>query len=197
MKQLTFVKYLLVLMVPLLLAACSKKSDSSSNGSGSSYYVSFDLNGVPTNYNFDDYGSQTYMADRKLYTDELLAYHGANSGLRNALTILIMTPQPLAANLSFRDPQKAVAANGDVLPQVAVNYYDASANGYISAGQLASASGTVPIAGVVADAQVTITEFTSDYIKGSFSATVYKAGDISFRTYAQLTNGKFYVKRIQ
>lgn len=176
------------------LSSCKKSGgagDSGSNGSG--YYMKFKLNGVQMEFDSQPIAGISYSSQDNIYTCVIAAYKDVNSGLKNAVAITLFSNSVIAANVNYNDPAKAKEANGDILPQNTIFFYDSTANAFLTMGALADASGNIPLPGVVANAQLTITEMTSSYIKGSFSGTVYKSSTLN--QYYSITGGTFYLKR--
>lgn len=97
------------------------------------------------------------------------------SGLKNCVTITLFSNSAFATGVNYNDPAKAKEANGDIMPENTIFYYDSTANGYLTLGEFVDANGNNLLPGVVANAQLVITDMTSGYVKGTFSGTVYKS----------------------
>jgi hypothetical protein len=190
------VRWAAVLLIACAVPSCKKSSGSGSNNNGGngSYYMKFKLNGVQVEYDSQPVALISFNSANNLYTAALLAYKDVNAGLVNAVTMTVMSNTAFAAGASYNDPAKATV-NGSMTPETTILYYDAGANGYITLGALADASGNVPLPGVVANAKLTITELTATYLKGTFSGTVYKSSDL--QQVIQITEGQLYLKRGQ
>lgn len=184
--------FFLVSFALLVLSSC-KKSGGSGSSNGGSYYMKFKLNGVQVEFDSEPIAGISYSKADSLYTCVIAAYKDVNSGLKNAVTITIFSNSTIAAGVAYNDPAKAVGPNGAPTPQNTIFYYDSTANSYLTMGAFADANGSVLLPGVVADAQLTISEMTSTYIKGTFSGTVYKSSTLN--QYYSITEGEFYLKR--
>jgi len=154
----------------------------------------FKLNGVQVEYTSQPFAGLSQVKNDSVYTAALVAYKDVNAGAKNAITITVFTKGPLATGIGYNDPLKTRKANGDLLPQTVIFWYDSTATGYLTAGTLSDASGNVPLPGVVANAKLTITGLTSAYVKGTFSGTVYRS---DFARSASITDGEFNLRRSQ
>lgn len=187
-----------------LIVACApisqcKKSGTSGSGSpgggaGSGYYIKFDLDGTPLEYTDDAIATVTGINGDGLYGAALVAYKNVNAGAKNAVTIPLFSSSPIAANTPYNDPVKATEKNGEMVPESVIFWDDSTGTAYLTAGTLSDANGNTPLPGVVANAQVTITELTATDVKGSFSGTVYRP---DFAVSKSVTNGEFFLKRVQ
>jgi hypothetical protein len=178
------------------LSQC-KKSSSSNGGSGNSggYYLKFNLNGAPVDYESEAAAELNKVNSDGLYSAVLEAYKDFTIGsVTNEITITLFSANPIAAT-TYEDPHKADETNGSQVPQAEVFWEDSTATGYLTAGALADSNGNIPIAGMVANAQVTITELTSNDLKGTFSGTLYNS--TNFTIVESITDGEFYLKRTQ
>lgn len=184
----------LAAILPVLFSNCKKSSSSPGSGSGSGYYMRCKLNGASIEYNSQAFAGISHLTSNNLYTCVMGAYKDVNAGLKNAFTITIFSASPISANVGYNDPLKAQEANGAIVPQTTIFWYDSTGAGYLTAGQFADNSGNTPLSGVVANAKLTITEITSAYLKGTFSGTVYRS---DFGRTEAITDGEFYVKRSQ
>lgn len=184
-----------MLCVSCILPACKKSGGSGGNSGGNngSYYMKFKLNGVQMEFDSEPIAGLSYNQADNLYTGVFAAYKDVNSGLKNAITITIFSNSSIAANVAYNDPAKAVGPNGVPTPQNTIFFYDSTAIGYLTMGEFADASGSIPLPGVVANAQLTISEMTTGYVKGTFSGTVYKSSTLN--QYYSITEGEFYLKR--
>ena len=184
-------------LVAFTLSRCKKSGDSNSTGSGNSgsYYVKFKLNGISVEYDSQPIAELSYSGSDGLYSATLVAYSNVNAGTKDAITIIVYSDNAIAANTPYNDPAKATETGGEPVPQSTVFWYDSTGAGYLSAGEFADAGGNIPIAGMVANSRLTITELTSTDLKGTFSGTVYNSGDFSESNV--ITDGEFYLKREQ
>jgi len=183
---------LTALLMVLTLPSC-KKSSSSGPSSGSGYYMKFKLNGVQVEYDSQPIAALSYSSQDSIYTCVIAAYKDVNAGLENAIAITVLSNSAIVAGAKYDDPAKAREVNGEVAPQNTTFYYDSTANAWLTMGNLVDANGNVSLPGIVANAQLTITELTSSYMKGTFSGTVYKSSTLS--QYYSITEGEFYLKR--
>ena len=111
-----------------------------------------------------------------------------------AVTIILFSSNPVAVNTPYNDPAKATETNGSSVPESVIFWYDYAGAGYLTAGAISDANGSTPLPGVVANAQLTITEITANDLRGRFSGTVYRS---DFATSETIANGEFYLKRQQ
>ena len=194
-------RFLLVAAIAFSVLYSCKKSDNGggpSNTNTSGYSVSFKANGVQIKYTSETFATVAYTATNKLYTAILEGYHDYNTAGEDHIAILLYDSNPITTS-TYQDPQKAVGANGNKVPQVLINYYKDASNNYISMGLFVDENG-VPAAGTeaaVADAKVTITKLTSSSVEGTFSGTVFLSSDPSFQKKVVITDGKFTLKRLQ
>ncbi|HET6252445.1 MAG TPA: hypothetical protein VFE32_00155 [Puia sp.] len=182
-------------LLAITLSHCKKSNSSGNgnNGNGSGYYFKFKLNGASVEYDSEPVAELSPTNSEGLYSAALIAYQNVNAGSKNAITILAYSSNTIAANVPYNDPSKATEANGAPVPQSTVFWYDSTGVSYLTAGEFADASGNIPIAGMVANSKLTITDLTSTYLKGTFSGTVYNAGNLSASI--TITDGEFYLKR--
>jgi hypothetical protein len=173
---------------------CKKSSSGPGNGSGSGYYMRCKLNGASVEYNSQAFAGISHLTSDNLYTCVMGAYKDVNAGAKNAFTITIFSANPIAAGVGYNDPLKAQGGSGNTIPQTTIFWYDATGAGYLTAGALSDNTGSTPISGVVANAQLTITELTSTYLKGTFSGTAYRS---DFASSEAITDGEFYLRRSQ
>lgn len=182
----------------LLLAGCAKNG--SQEAANPSYYVRFKADGVSYSYTAQALAALSYVTDDKLYSGVLQGYGDLAQASKSHIGIFLFSSSALAAQITYQDPAKAVNASGASVPAVMINYLDAQGQSYISAGLLVDASGQFPYLPnpqMKADASVTLTELTSTYVKGRFSATVYLSTDATFATQVRLTEGEFFLQRVQ
>jgi hypothetical protein len=174
-----------------------KKTNSNGGGSGNSggYYLKFNLNGTAVDYESSAAAELNKLNSDGLYSAVLEAYKDFTIGsTTNEITITLFSANPITTT-TYEDPHKADETNGSQVPQAEVFWEDSTATGYLTAGALADSNGNIPIAGMVANAQVTITELTSTDLKGTFSGTLYNS--TNFTVVEAITNGEFYLKRTQ
>lgn len=185
-----------VFLVLAVVPGCKKSGGSGGgNGAGSngSYYMKFKLNGVPVEYDSQPFAGFSYSKPDSLYTCVIAAYKDINAGLKNAVTITLFSNTAIAAG-SYNDPTKATrAGNGEIVARNTIFYYDSTATGFLTMGMFVDKNGNIGLPGVVANAELTISEITSSYIKGTFSGTVYKSSTLT-QTYS-ISDGEFYLKR--
>lgn len=192
------VGFVLAVVVVVSTPGCKKSGGGSggsggSNSNGNGYYMKFKLNGVQTEFDSQPFAGISYSSQENIYTCVIAAYKDVNAGLKNTVAITLFSNSAIATGVNYNDPAKAKEANGDIMPQNTIFYYDSTANGYLTLGEFADANGNIPLPGVVANAQLVITEMTSTSIKGTFSGTVYKSSTLN--TYYTITDGEFYLKR--
>jgi len=183
----------LAAILPVLFSNCKKSSSSPGSGSSSAYYMRFKMNGSSVEYNSQAFAEISHLTSNNLYSCVMAAYKDVNAGAKNAITITVFSADPIAAGVGYNDPLKA-QGSGAIVPETTIFWYDPTGAGYLTAGSLSDNTGNTPIAGVVANAKLTITELTSAYLKGTLSGTVYRS---DFATSEVITEGEFYLKRSQ
>ena len=184
----------LAAFLPFFFSNCKKSNSNSANSSGSNgYYMRFKMGGSSVEYGSQAFAEIAHLSSNNLYTCVMAAYKDVNAGAKNAVTITIFSADPIAAGVGYNDPLKAAGSGGNV-PETTIFWYDATGAGYLTAGSLSDNTGNTRIAGVVANAKLTITELTSTYLKGTFSGTAYRS---DFATSEVITEGEFYLKRTQ
>lgn len=185
----------LAAILPFFFSDCKKSSSGPASGSGGNgYYTRFKMNGSSAEYDGQPFAGITLLKSDSLYTCVMVAYKDVNAGLKNAVTIIIYSANPIAANVGYNDPLKSRRSNGIMVPQTTIFWYDSTGTGYLTAGEFADNTGNTGIAGVIANAKLTITEMTSASVKGTFSGTVYRS---DLARSAAITDGEFYLKRSQ
>lgn len=114
-------------------------------------------------------------------------------------SMLLLSENPIT-NITYQDPFKAVNTDNDSLSQVHFTYYDEFSAGHLSLGTVADINGNVydPYNNnLVADAKVTISELTAEYAKGTFSGTVFDSVYTTGTKRVSITNGEFYLERVE
>lgn len=205
MKKLRFQRLITcVLIASFLLAAGScKKNSKEDNGEGGTpkYYISFKANGIQKKYTNQALASLGHSAVNGLYNSVLQGYQDFNTTSKSHIAVVIFNNNIVTDGTTYQDPQKATNGNGGEVPKVLINYLDDAGNGYITLGALVDKDGhinTMPGSeNLVADAEVSVTKLTTDYVEGTFSGTSYLSTDATFKTKVAITEGKFILKRLQ
>ncbi|MBS1744399.1 MAG: hypothetical protein JST81_15330 [Bacteroidetes bacterium] len=185
----------IILAFILLLGSCSKEKAGNANPDDH-YYISFKANGVQKEYSSNGvtfFGPQDTSG---IYTGILGAYYDVVGSGEPQLSLILMSRNPCTDPAVYQDPDKAVTNAGVREPQVVITYLEqGNTDGYQSLGLFSDLTGQPGgyFEHAVADAKATITEVTSTYVKGNFSATTYKSTDVS--QVVNLTEGKFYLPR--
>ena len=179
---------------------CTKGDHGNSpDNQGTDYYISFKVDGVQKKYTSQVAGSLGYSTQDKLYNGILQGYKDFSATEKSHIGIVIFDNVAITTG-AYHDPQKANNVGGDNITKVMINYYDDTGNGYLSMGAMVDEDGNpLPgINGIVADAEVVITDLTSTMIKGTFSGTTFSSTDgASFKDKVVITEGKFILKRLQ
>jgi len=193
-----YLKSFVIVLSGFLLVAtsCKKTNDGNNNGAGDNYYIKFKANGEQKEYKSE---ADITLLPKKdgVYPCLLQGYKDFSMGARDEIGLFVFSNDAIVSGSFFHDPLKAVKTNGDTLTQLTFNYNDPAKVGYLSMGTLVYANGTSGFPWVVADAQLTITELTATYAKGTFSGTTYKSSDPTITEKQLITGGEFYLKRIQ
>lgn len=184
----------------ILLTSCKKSSGNlNNNNTDGGYYIDFTANGMKQEFKSFPIAQTSYNSDKKVYVTGLLAYKDSAITDENLLNIVITSASPLIVGADYKDPLKTVAGAGKV-PQVIITYDDAQKKAFLSMGVFADETGNFSVFvpdynKLVADANVTITEVTSTYVKGTFSGTVFNLDNNSYVVSKMpLTDGKFYLQ---
>jgi hypothetical protein len=160
------------------------------------YFISFKADGVQKEFKNEAFGLTTLPDTSGIYTSLFGAYQSTVGTNNVQISILLSSRNSSNIPTTYQDPFKAVTIGGNKLPQAIITYTDvAGADGYISLGIISDLVGTPtsPYPNLFADAKVTITEATSTYFKGTFSATAFKSNLSSQKRV--LTEGEFYLPR--
>ncbi len=190
-----------VFCLVILLASCKKSTGNlnDNNNTNSGYYICFKANGIKQEFKSFPIAQTSYNSDKKVYVTGLLAYKDSAITDENLVNIVIMSATTLTAGATYKDPLKTVAGTNKV-PQVIITYDDAQKKAFLSMGLFADESGNFSVFvpdydKLVADANVTITEVTSTYVKGTFSGTVFNLDNNSYVVSKMpLTDGEFYLQ---
>ena len=191
----------IVLSSMMAITGCKKSNDANNNnpGSGTDYFLKFKADGTQKEFKSEPLIQILKKNNDGLYSAVLQGYKDfVGQGTKDELGMIILSNDPVVQGSSYQDPEKCVDISGDTLTKLIMNFNDPTNNGYLSMGPLADKNGVIILfPNVVADAKLLISELTSDYAKGTFSATVYLSTDATLTTKVKITDGQFYLKRVQ
>jgi hypothetical protein len=167
------------LIVIFSLASCKKDKNNVNQGNGNpTYYMRFKVNGVQTQFNSVPIAQSAYNSSDKVYVTGILALKDSSKINQDQIDIAITNKDPLAAGAVYQDPVK-VNAGTAAIPQIIITYYNSKQQSYVSMGLFSDNAGNFSsllpdYKNLIADAKLTVFEIGSDYIKGTFSGTVFK-----------------------
>lgn len=185
----------------IFLSSCKKDKENagSDNNPKGSYYIRFKANGIQQEFKSLPIAQSSYNSSQQVYVTGLLAYTDSSKTDQNLVNIVIMSTTPLSAGAIYKDPLKTLSG-ADKVPQVIITYNDAQEKSFLSMGLFSDEAGNfstfIPdYDKLVADANVTITEVTSTFVKGTFSGTVFNLDSNSnVVSKMPLTDGEFYLQ---
>ena len=190
-----FICFLSIIAIGLFLSSCKKESVSNNNADDHNY-ISFKSDGVEKEYASNSFATFSPADTSGIYMGFMGAYQNTVGSDQPQISLLLMSEAEYTAGQVFQDPLKTVTHGGVKEPQVIITYLEfVDPNGFQSLGLFSELVGQPGyLEHTVADAKATITEITASYVKGTFSATVFKSDDPSLKRV--ITDGKFYLKRI-
>lgn len=179
----------------LSFPSCKKDKNNSGNGNAT-YYMRFKVNGVQTQFNSVPIAQSVYNSSDKVYATGILALKDSSKINQDQIDIAITNKDALAAGAVYQDPVK-VNAGTAAIPQIIITYYNSQQESYVSMGLFSDNEGNFSsllpdYKNLVADAKLTVSDIGSDFIKGSFSGTVFRL-NTSTNVYDKitLTEGQF------
>lgn len=181
----------------LSFSSCKKDKNNANTGNGNpTYYMRFKLNGVQTEYKSVPIAQSAYNSSDKVYVTGILALKDSSKINQDQIDIAITNKDPLARGAVYQDPVK-VNAGSAAIPQIIITYYNSQQQSFVSMGLFSDNAGNFSsllpdYKNLVADAKLTVSDIGSDYIKGTFSGTVFKL-NTSTNIYDKipLTEGEF------
>lgn len=189
-----------ILSLSIFFAGCKKSNDANNgnNGNAGDYYLKFKADGDQKEFKSEPLIQLLPLKDG-LYSAVLQGYADfVGQGTKDELGMIVLSNDPIVQGSSFQDPQKCVNKDGDTLTKLITNFNDINNKGYLSMGTLVDKNGVNTLfPSVIADAKLNISELNSDFAKGTFSATVYLSTDATLTQKVKITDGEFYLKRVQ
>ncbi|MGN6533027.1 MAG: hypothetical protein ACTHK0_14895 [Ginsengibacter sp.] len=184
----------------LTLASCKKDTQNPNpDNANAGYYMRFKLNGIQTQFNSVPIAQSAYNSSDKVYVTGLLAYKDSSKINQDLIDIAVINKDALTAGSIYKDPVKTLSGT-DAVPQVILTYYNSQKESYVSMGLFCDDAGNFSFflpdyKNLVADAKVTVVNIGSNYIKGTFSGTVFKLNS-STSTYDKIpvTEGEFNLR---
>jgi hypothetical protein len=181
----------------LTLNSCKKdKGNANPGNSNSTYYMRFKLNGTQTELNSIPICQSAYNSSDKVYVTGILALKDSSKINQDQIDIAIINKDALAPGAVYQDPVK-VNSGTVAVPQIILTYYNSQQQSYVSMGLFSDDAGNFSsllpdYKNLVADAKLTVSDIGANYIKGTFSGTVFKL-NTSTNTYDKisLTDGEF------
>ncbi|MEP7106389.1 MAG: hypothetical protein ABI760_00375 [Ferruginibacter sp.] len=179
----------------LLLAVVSCKKDEIVMPAKGDYFISFKADGVQKEYKKEGFATISHSDTSGIFIDFMGAYEKAIGVDQPQFSFILFSRTSFFATSVYQDPLKAVSIGGVKHPQVHITYIEeAGTDGYLSLGGFTELIGPGRLwEHTVADAKTSITEITATYIKGTFSATVFKSTDITKKRV--ISDGKFYLPK--
>lgn len=167
-----------------LVTGCSADGDPGPDADAE-YFVRFKCNGVQKTYKAHSV-AQTYFDEKNdvyrcniIGSTEILNTH-------DAMSLFLVAEDSYVTGISYKlATEVEMAGNGAIMPQVTAVYLDESGKGYTA--QFLQSDWY----DFKDQAEVTFTEITDKYFKGTFSARVFTA--MPEREELQITDGEFYV----
>lgn len=158
----------LSMLLLLLVVSCKKDTSTKTITPSGQYYLKFKLNGTQKQYT----GLTTGLIGTPSSPDgcDIIGYTGGTQAV--GVTIAVIDNAPITTNKTYT---QAVGV---------FTYVDEAGIAYSAGSIFASTS-----------FNMTITEITTDHVKGTFTAVLQKEGTPI--QYANATEGQFYVNRLQ
>jgi hypothetical protein len=181
----------------ITLGSCKKESEKPANGNANAgWYMRFKLDGIETEFKSLPIAQSAFNSGKNLYVSGFLAYKDSSKTNQDLVDIAIINKDPLSAGAVYKDPVKSFS-DGQAVPQVILTYYNSKKESFTSVGIFSDEEGNFSSVlpdyqNLVADAKVTIIKVGTNFIKGTFSGTVFKLNS-SNNTYDKipLTEGEF------
>lgn len=199
----------LLCMLAIITGSCKKAADTSL----SEYYIQFKANGIQKKYPALLGMITLDLSASANYYKYLLGGTNATEAEKDDITIMISTPAQLNKNTYYGKKEVSISSANAKTSEVTIIYFDGNKTQFHSLnlpGYTVNANGMVtspaPFSNKTAiNWQVTITELSPTFVKGTFSGTVYTVYDfVDFmlgsnenyiKNKVEITDGEFYFKR--
>jgi hypothetical protein len=184
-------------VVLMTLGSCKKETEKPGNvDTNATWYMHFKLNGIETEFNSLPIVQSAFNSDKNLYVSGFLAYKDSSKTNQDLVNIAIINKDALSQDAVYKDPVKSFS-DGQAVPQVILTYYNSKKESFTSMGVFSDEDGNFSSVlpdyqNLVADAKVTVIKIGTNFIKGTFSGTVFKLNS-GTNTYDKisLTEGAF------
>ncbi len=168
---------LLVLLPALLFAGCSKGKDG--DASNSEYYIRFQINGKEKVFTVNAAaGPKQQAATDGYYHLGMVAGKNAVGINDEMIQISVYKSAPVTSSPGV------YTNNGSMVPNITILYVDENAGTWTSIWMTTN--------NWVADSRVEIKETGDEFVKGTFSSTLYGGDDLELSR--KITGGEFYLK---
>ncbi|MFT3750146.1 MAG: hypothetical protein QM768_17645 [Agriterribacter sp.] len=178
-----------LIIAGFLFSVTGCKKDNDISGSGSGYYMKFKINGTLIEHkgqaegNFNKTTASVYAASFAGLKEALVAG-------KNNMSIILGTEGENKTGVTYTD--YTITTGGFEKAKVLnIVYLDESGNTYMSWPE--EFVPAIP-PGTKIDANLKITDATSEYLKGSFSGSLYNS---DYSKEFSVTEGEFYLRRIK
>jgi hypothetical protein len=155
-----------------ILAACKKENGASGNAPTTGYYMKFKANGTQVNFT-----ASLASKDTLIYGFYAMGVAGVNSSTSDQFELDLY---------SYSLPSNGLSFSGGIVPET--NQPAA----FLTYGIYSTQSVFTSLPSTNNEVSVVFTEVTDDYIKGTFSGTLY--ADLTTVKY-KITDGEFYAAR--
>ncbi|HSV12531.1 MAG TPA: hypothetical protein VLI68_17275 [Hanamia sp.] len=187
-------------IIILTLNSCKKDNGNANPGNNNAvYYMRFKLNGIQTEFKSVPICQSAYNSIDKVYVTGILALKDSSKIDQDQIDIAITNKDPLAPGAVYQDPVK-VNSGTAAIPQIILTYYNSQQQSYISMGLFSDDAGNFSsflpdYKNLVANAKLTVSNIGSNYIKGTFSGTVFKLNTgTNIYDKIALTDGEFNLR---
>jgi hypothetical protein len=194
-------KIIILILFAIGVAACRKDGKETDIGGSTTYYIKFKANGTSVKYDYATKQGGNYVdssiivAGKKLYVYAL----GAANSSGQSMVVGVSAENRLKAPISFQESDYIYLNSYAYAPAVSFIYN--SEPGLLANMSLGMFVDTIifpEFSNLPRNGTVTITEYTTKIIKGTFSGTVYQmvstgSGlDVSQKT--MITDGEFCLR---
>lgn len=195
-------KIVILLLFAIAITACKKDAGTKADAGGSStYYIKFKANGAAIKYDYATKQGSNYVdssivvGGKKIYTYDV----GAANSSGQSMSVGVYSERQLKAPVAFLESDYLYLGSYAYSPAVMLAFNPNPASlGTISLGLFSNATTFPEFSNLPRNGKVTITEYTTKTIKGTFSGTVYQIVstgiglDVSQKTI--ITEGEFYLE---
>ncbi|MFT3908772.1 MAG: hypothetical protein QM737_05060 [Ferruginibacter sp.] len=192
MKKIISVKsmYLAVLFVSaIIFDGCKKDHDNGSSDAAGNYYVRFKVDGMNIEYNQGTEGKINTVDGNGRYICQVIGLKQQFVADKGTMGFVMTSTNPVNTSNTYVNYGSSSANIEKAILLQAARFDD---NGTF----FASWGDDYATFGILSDTKVNFTEINSTYIKGTFSATIYKEIDGNSEKHT-ITDGEFRVKIVR